>query len=394
MGRNVVAILLSAVVIGLVLFGNAPTTSGGPAIQPTPTPTSSPTAPACRDAWRQIDNDDRKSGNRIEGIAAVSADTAWAVGDARTPSGRPDPLIKKWNGSQWNRDPVSGSFYLHDVDVGASGPVWAVGEGSSGTTLSSVALRRTASGEWRRSAIRNPSPTLSAINDVSALSKNHAWASGTYWDSAGQHRVLIEHWNGRGWKVAPVSKIGLLDDVFARSRDDVWAVGRTVRNGRPVTLTLRFNGKRWRHVPSPNVTDRPHYLYGVSASGRRNAWAVGERDAGRGSVRPVVMSWDGNGWRLRNTGLPDRSRAGVRGVSVFGDEVVVVGHYTHPNGASEGLILTWDGQRWTREDLSRFEDADELHDVEHAPNGSVYAAGWRSTSNGSEAVFFRPPLCP
>lgn len=392
------AIWIAAILMGLGILAssNEVQSQAQPSLGQTPTPSPSPTTgPACRDRWVQIDRDDRKSGNYLEGVATVSSNIAWASGNTSTDRGQPIPLIKKWDGSGWARERIRGRFFLHDIDQGNTGPVWTVGEGSSGSTLSSYALRRVG-GEWKRTPIVNKSSTLTAINDVSALSRRHVWASGTYWDSAAQHRVLIEHWNGRRWSVAPVSTAGLLDDIYARARDDVWAVGRTVRDDRAVPLTLRFNGRRWRQVPSPTSGTGPHYLYGVSSSGRRQAWAVGERSAEQG-LRPVpiLLQWDGDRWANRDPGLPDRARAVLRAVSVFGDEVVAVGSYWTRTTSPEALVLTHTpGNGWVRELMTWSEDSDDLYDVDHAPNGAVYAAGYRSTMNGSEAVFYRPPLCP
>ena len=379
------AIVVALLLGGIVLTAGGVSTGAQPLIQPTPEP--------CNDAWIQIDTDDEKSGNSFEGIAGRSADIAFAAGHASRRNGTPDPLIKRWNGKRWDREPVKGTFYLHDIGTGHPGPLWAVGEYSSGSTLFPVALKRTAAGNWKRHDPARPSSSLTAINDVSVLSKRHAWASGTYWDGSGQHRALIQHWNGRKWSVAPVSNIGLLDDVFARARDDVWAVGRTVRNGQAVTLTLRFNGKRWRHVSSPNQTNQAHYLYGVAAAGRRNAWAVGER-SGDGKNIPLLMRWNGERWRFTDPGLGNREEATARAVSVYGDEVVVVGEFDPYARSPEALIMTWDGDSWTRENTERFEESIILQDVEHAPNGAIYAAGNRSTRGGSETVYFRPPLCP
>ena len=350
----------------------------------------SPTASAqCASSWSQIDADDRRSGHSLGGVAVRTTERAWVVGNTYTRRGSAIPLIKRWDGTRWIREPAPnpGNAFLDDVDGGKEGALWAVGDHGT-TTLRTFALKRVAGGKWVRRDPANPSGSLNALSDVSVLGRHHAWAVGTYWDAGGQHRVLIEHWNGRRWNVAPVSTIGLLDGVYARTAKDVWAVGRTVRGGGPRTLTLHFNGRRWREVPSPNENDRPHYLYGVAARSRTEAWAVGERTGHRGRSVPIIMRWNGERWRLTDAGLRDGVFALPRGVSVLLDETVIVGE---GDTGDPPFILTHTNAGWEREDTSSFEESALLYDVEHAPRGGVMAAGYRSTSNGSEVVLFRPP---
>lgn len=347
----------------------------------------------CNDDWMAIDTDDRRSGNWLFGIAVRSPDRAWVVGTDPTRRGRSRTLVKRWDGNSWRREDspnVRGqSTFLKGVDAGRKGALVAVGDYSQ-TTMSTFAIRRKRSGGWRAIKPVDPSSSLSSLSAVSVLSPKRVWAVGTRWDSAGQHRILIERFNGKRWRVAGMDTIGLLDGVFARRWDDIWAVGRTVRDGGPVTLTLRFNGKRWRRVRSPNQNDRPHYLYGVAASGRRQAWAVGERSG----PEPLLMRWNGKRWRFVDIGIPRRAEGVLRAVSVHEDEVVAVGSYFDPRSGSQAFILTFDGESWTRTDTSGLRDSDELSDVQHASDGSAFAAGYRSTSGGSEAIMFRPPLCP
>lgn len=381
MGRRIAGSFAAAVVVvaGVLAAGE-------------PIPAGGQTEP-CNDDWVAVDGDAKKSGNWLFGVAARSSERAWVVGIDPTRRGRARTLVRRWDRGSWRREDsptIKGqSTFLNDVDAGRKGAVVAVGEYSR-TTASTFAIKRKRSGRWRQIKPVDPSTSLSSLAAVTVLSPKRVWAVGTRWDSAGQHRVLIERFNGKRWKVAGIDTRGLLDGISARRWNDVWAVGRTVRNNRPVTLTLRFNGKRWRRVRSPNQNKTPHYLYGVSAARRNEAWAVGERSG----PEPLLMRWNGERWRYIDPGLPGRAEGVLRAVSVHGEEVVAVGAYSHPSTGSEAFILTFDGQGWTRTDSSALRDSDELDDVQHAPDGSVFAAGYRTTSGGSEAIFHRPPLCP
>ncbi|MEA2453483.1 MAG: hypothetical protein QOG04_2193 [Actinomycetota bacterium] len=357
----------------------APTRGAISAVGPSPSPSG------CDDTWVQIDRDDRRSGNTFDGIAVRSRDVVFAVGNERGPGGSPIPLIKRWDGDSWDRERVRGSFYLHDVDVGARGPVWAVGEASD-DTLYPFAVRRAGAGHWRKTEVARPGPTLTALYDVSALGPSAAWASGTFWDSSAQHRLLVERWDGKRWVQVEFSPLGIAEDIFARRADDIWVVGSTGRHDRQVTQTARHTARGWRIVKSPNHDTRINVLKGVVSTARDRAWAVGYYSDGA-EKHVLILRWNGTGW---SSASPYTGTAGeLRAISAAGDELVAVGS----NSSFDAITITFDGSEWTREVLE-FEDSDELNDVAHGPDGSVFAAGLRSTSNGSEAAFYRPPSCP
>lgn len=344
----------------------------------------------CNDEWRAIDTDDRRSGNTLSGVAVRSRSAVWVSGTVYTDRGIERTLVKKRAGGAWLREKapsVAGEgTHLRDIDAAKRGPVWAVGEHSR-TVARTFAIKRTSSGRWRRADTADPSPSTNALNHIAVASRRQAWAVGTRWDSSGRHVILIERWSGGSWRALPLSKDGILHGVYALARDNVWAVGQTIRNGVSRTLTMHWGGKRWRVVRSPNVSGRFHTLTAVAASGRRNVWAVGYRWDRRRNSKPIAMTWNGDSWRLVD--MPDKNgEAELRGVSVFGEEVVAVGDWDF-----RALIMERRLGSWETVDTSNFEDSTYLEDVEHTPGGAVFAAGYRSTSNGSETILFRPPSC-
>jgi hypothetical protein len=72
----------------------------------------------------------------------------------------------------------------------------------------------------------------------------------------------------------------------------VWAVG----NSGPRTLIMRWDGREWRAVSSPNPGDGANSLTGVVAAGESDVWAVGSQNI-RGSDRPLALHWDGKAWK-------------------------------------------------------------------------------------------------
>lgn len=380
--------LTSVALAGVVFLGAV---ASGDRLQAAPTVTATPTpstTPVCDDSWRRIDADARRSGNWFQGIAVRSASKVWGAGS----DGRDRTLVRRWTGADWRRERtpnVAGEYVqVNDVDAGAKGAVFAVGNHSKMVMRTFVMRRR--SGGWRRMKSVDPGAGLSSFDHVSVLSPRKAWAVGTRWDAAGNHIVLIERWNGKRWKVVPVSVNGLLHGVHARTRRDVWAVGRTVRNGLLRTLILHFNGKRWRTIPSPNANQKPHILNAVHAAGPNSAWAVGYHYGDKA----IAMRWNGTRWRMVD--LPEfgrRSDSELRGVSTYGGQATAVGYVSTSTQGFESLVLEWDGNGWRHEDTERFEDSTHLEDVEHTSGGAVFAGGYRSTSGGSEVMLTRPPRC-
>src|SRR5437660_8240691 len=165
----------------------------------------------------------------LNGVAAISAASAWAVGYFIHGSGHSRTLIEHWNGAA-----------------------------------------------WRVKASPNVGTGNNTLNGVVAISRSNAWAVGSYTGASGHRRTLVEHWNGAGWKVKASPNVGTgnnsLNGVDATSGTNAWAVGS--RSGGRRTLIERWNGSAWRVKASPNVGTSANRLTGVAVTGAGNAWAV------------------------------------------------------------------------------------------------------------------------
>ena len=72
-------------------------------------------------------------GSQLSGIAMVSARLGWAAG---TVGNSPiQPLIVRWNGTSWQRVPVSGRGVLLGIAATSAASAWAVGGTLAGKTL-------------------------------------------------------------------------------------------------------------------------------------------------------------------------------------------------------------------------------------------------------------------
>lgn len=153
---------------------------------------------AAAQAWTVVSS---PAGSQLNGVASVSANDVWAVGQTLAPG----TLAEHWDGTAWSVVPTP-----------------------------------------------NPVPGSDRLSAVAAVSASDVWAVGTVSFSS---PPVIVHWNGRRWaSVAHPRQAGFLSGVSAVSATDVWAVGESQVPGVGLqTLIEHWNGHTWSVVPSSNI---------------------------------------------------------------------------------------------------------------------------------------------
>lgn len=261
------------------------------------------------------------------------------------------PLVEHWDGTAWAQVAApAGSAGLNAVVAPAATDVWGFG-----TSRTAVHWDGTS---WHRVSL--PLPKGSAFGEfdgAAALSPDDIWAVGEV-----STHALIDHWNGSRWTYVPGPPKNRysLTGVAAISAKNVWAVGETgvttPTGGGLRTLTIHWNGKAWKRVPSPNPTSASSAsfndtLAAVAGTSARNVWAVGQyfvhANGTRGS-RSLVLHWNGSRWKQVPTPDPlTRGHAsylsGVAAPSATG--VWAVGSVSR-HGAAHALTEFWNGARW------------------------------------------------
>jgi hypothetical protein len=243
-------------------------------------------------------------GGDLLGVSAASPASAWAVGSFLTGKAGHrliHPLILHWNGTAWTsqavRIPGGSAGELNGVRAVSATDIWAVGDVRDGNQVHTLILHSDGTA-WQR--VNSPSPgPLSSLDAVTASSATSAWAVGNV-SGGSRFRTLILRWNGTTWSrvTSPnPNSDDFLADVSATSASNAWAAGFTTVGGVDKTLVLRWNGTSWRQVtsPSPGGSGKNDRLVGVTATSSGNAWAVGS--VGALSQRPLILHWDGTGWR-------------------------------------------------------------------------------------------------
>ena len=218
--------------------------------------------------------------NELFSVSATSASDIWADGFITTPINQTptdETLIEHWNGSQWSvvKSPNPGSNdHLNAVAAISANNAWAVGNAN---TFAQTLIEHWNGSHW--SVVKSASTGSSSdLRDVAAISASDVWAVG-YALVGSSIQTFTEHWNGTNWQAVRSPNTGsspAFSGVAAVSTSDVWAVGSDMNSNNVFQgLTEQWNGSAWHIVASPNQPATNAQLLGVAALSAMDVWAVG-----------------------------------------------------------------------------------------------------------------------
>lgn len=241
----------------------------------------------------------KNPGTTLTAVAAVSAKSVWAVGSRYKGTGIV-PLIEHWNGRKWavvpSPDPngIAADDYLNGVAATKSG-AWAVGSSAPGNIYQTLVLSLT-HGKWVKVTSPNPSGLGNWLGAVSAAGTHVLAAGFGGYDNPGIARTLVAHKIGQVFKLDTTANPGppaKQDELYgvAATPDGGWAVGRATTQ----TLILREQSGHWHTVASPSwPSPDTSILEGAGTSGH-TAWAVGQYNIGSVSYS-LILRWTGKKW--------------------------------------------------------------------------------------------------
>jgi hypothetical protein len=301
-------------------------------------------------AWKQVPSPGAAGGS-LAAVAATSAKNAWAVGcTGCSGSGVSRPLILRWNGTAWKQvaSPILAGR-LDSVAASSADSAWAVGASGSKTLI-----ERWNGTAWKR--VASPSPgTTAGLQGVAASSAKSAWAVGTTFPGGVSIKTLIERWNGTAWKQVPSPSPDLnkglsdfLGGVAVTSAGTAWAVGDVSCGCGPgLSVIDRWNGTAWKQVTSPNPAGIDTLLSGVAAVSASTAWTVGETGSGDGPTKTLTLWWNGTTWKKVSSPTPGATARLSAVAATSARNAWAVGGSSRVNhGSSETLILRWNGTTW------------------------------------------------
>ncbi len=243
--------------------------------------------------------------NQLNAVAAVSANDIWAVGyyyNSNTNNQR--TLIEQWNGTTWSIVPSPNNDgndnQLWGVAAVSANDVWAVGNYSNSSTGITRNLTMNWNGtNWSLVPTPNAASSTNVLTGVAAISASDVWAVGYYERSNGTEVASTLHWNGTKWSsVNPNAPFySGLYGVAAVSTSDVWAVGNQYSGG-TIPLTMNWNGTKWSVVTSPN--DGLSQLDSLAVVSASDVWAVGYYYGGP----TLIEQWNGTNWSVVSSPSP------------------------------------------------------------------------------------------
>jgi hypothetical protein len=151
------------------------------------------------------------------------------------------------------------------------------------------------------------------LSSITALAADDIWAAGgtfpqgqTQGEQTFTIHTLIEHWNGRQWRVVPspdavqiaqsstgTSPQGFnhLASITAISANNIWAVGGgqsipSQNTRRTIPLIEHWDGKKWSAIPQPRTITGT--LNGLSSI-QGKIWTVGTSVAGLQGVPNTLI---------------------------------------------------------------------------------------------------------
>jgi hypothetical protein len=238
----------------------------------------------------------------------------------------------------------------------------------------------------------SPGTRSNSFSAVAALSTNDVWAVGSYSNNLSVSKTLIEHWDGQQWAVVaspdPGRDNGILYGVATVSAHDVWAVGTSyTNNGANYTLIEHWDGKQWKVVPSPNLQGgQGNELDAIAAVSAHDVWAVGKFYVGDFREQPLIEHWNGANWSIVPAPNPGQLGSELHGVTALSaNDIWAVGISLHNVGASKRyrpVILHWNGTVWSvsvSPNVPQGIDDSELIAVAGASSTDIWAAGFTTT---------------
>jgi hypothetical protein len=340
--------------------------------------------------WSVIPSPRKERLGNLAGATAISPTDAWAVG-----SDGNGTLIEHWNGAAWlTSTPAATTAItpLTGITAVAANNVWAVGYCTSTTSCtgqeSSVQEPTTVTHDipvteqwdgtvWR--IIAQPA-TYGQLNGVAARTASNVWAVGSVENSAAtQNRTLSIHWNGQRWRVVPSPNPGQSSDneleAVAFGAHRIWTAGLQTTQSGSTGILAWTKGERWHIVNEPhpaNAEDGFMSVSGLPSGGP--VWAGGGH----------IEEWNGTVWSYTpafNVGV-DNSLNGLAPVPGT-SRLWSVGEYTDPT-ASSVLIMRWDGTAWDAFVAPPSVQATSLYAVAAPSANSVWAVGCCSAAGLAE----------
>lgn len=281
--------------------------------------------------------------NNLNAVAAIASNDVWAVGDYKTTNVRAQTLAEHWDGTAWSvvSSPNSGTAIndFYGISADASNDVWAVGFYNNIKSTEQTLVEHWDGSSWSVVPSLNEGSGNNVLYSVTAISPTDVWVVGS-----GSGQPQIEYWNGSNWTIvpsaAPKASSYNFYTIAAVSPNDIWTAGGYTKGIYEKTLIEHWDGSKWSIVRSPNPGSFLNGLESLAVNSVNNIWAVGSYlNSGSNPFQTLTEHWNGTAWSVvssPNAGSGNNLLYGVTGVPGTGD-AWTVGDIFYPSGVQEGL---------------------------------------------------------
>lgn len=314
--------------------------------------------------WQQVPH----PFSSVGAIIAKASDDVWvrASNDPITATTQVN-LFARWDGTDWNvvtsMTTTIGSDYQEygggSVIFGQD-DIWVAATSSSGPFHWGWA-RHWDGMLWTEYTL--PSQGFLSVNQIAGAAPNNLWVVG--YDYAGPYsNVRVDHWNGTQWNMVSkkiFTKTMSLLDVKVLSNNKVWIVGNRKKGTSTKTLIMRRDKQGWEIIPSPNPNpSTSSILRSIDFLSPKEAWAVGESGT-YPNFSSLVLRWNGKKWKTVST--PNFGIVAKVGVALHND--VWVHNYSQ--------IFHWDGSQWSLTYQVPNSEHDIISDLSVLSSGEAWA---------------------
>jgi hypothetical protein len=245
-------------------------------------------------------------GETLIGVSCWSSNGCVAVGTGT--------FAERWNGRNWSTEHVPDPGGINDT-------LWSVSCVSAGACLAigtavvdSDGDTRTFGEVWdgRRWSFHDAAygGNSTGLLNVSCTSASYCRAVGSFTNSAGFERPLVERWNGHWWSVERVARpsgadSGQLAALSCRLRAACVTVGSSSSQGGMPRLMAQRRGSSWSLQTIPDVTaSAPGVLNRISCPSPTECMAVGYYTTDANLQVSWAQRWNGSGWVMEETPNP------------------------------------------------------------------------------------------
>jgi hypothetical protein len=293
----------------------------------------------------------------------------------------------------------SSTSYLNGVVCASTSDCWVVGSDRSVGGAYLNQLQRWNGRKWKLMTVPQPGgETASSQNDLqgaSCSSKSNCWAVGEY-TSGGPQLNEILRWNGKKWSTVATPQpggkgSGAINDLFGvtcPSAKDCWAIGVfTGKSGGFLNQTLHWNGKKWTHVTAPDPggskSSAFNVLQGVACASSSSCWAGGDFETS--AYFNQALRWNGKKWSDVKTPQPGPPGNDINSIVCSSAvDCVAVGD---SGGGRLNQVLAWNGQHWSPVTApspggTALNDQSQLTGVDCTSKAKCWAVGYFETNLG------------